>query len=90
MTTAHAHTEDDQVPDPLDSPAAERRSAVRAALARWGAQAAYLAPSFPLSLAAFLLSWTLALTGAALVIVWVGLAILVAALLCARGFATLE
>ena len=90
MTTAHAHTEDDQVPDPLDSPAAERRSAVRASLARWGAQAAYLAPTFPISLAAFLLSWTLALTGAALVIVWVGLAILVAALLCARGFATLE
>lgn len=71
----------------LPDAAATRGSALLTRLRR---DTAFLLPSFPLALAGFISVVVLLSAGVGLLIVWVGLPILVAALGAARGFATLE
>jgi signal transduction histidine kinase len=62
----------------------------RGRLGQLGADSAYNLLRFPLAIAAFVVVITGLSTGAGLLVVWVGVAVLAATLLAARGFAFVE
>ena len=78
MTTTHAFSA-----PPVPRPARSRWSQA-------ARDAAYLLGAFPMLLLAFVLTVVLVVTGVSTVIIWVGLPILAAGLMTARGFATAE
>ncbi|MBN1092037.1 sensor domain-containing protein [Blastococcus sp. TML/M2B] len=62
----------------------------RRLLRRLGIDTGYTLTGFPLAIAAFVVVVTGLAAGAGLLVVWVGVAVLAATLLAARGFATVE
>lgn len=73
------------------SPATDRRAGARSPkLPRLGRETGYLLATFPLSIASFVVVLTLASTGVSTAAMWVGIPILVAALLSASVFARIE
>ncbi len=83
-------TADTAVLPPVSHPSAPPAPPGRSRLRQAGVDTGYVLLGFPLAVAAFVVAVTGLAAGAGLLVVWVGVAVLAATLLAARGFARVE
>ena len=83
-------TTDTAVLPSMSSPAPTASPRPPSRLRQLGVDTAYTLTGFPVAIASFVVVVTGLALGAGLLVVWVGVAVLAATLVAARGFATLE